>query len=172
MPPDRTKAEKAAQRLLAANPTDQMRVPVRSLARATGCIVKLTPLDDDLSGMAFIKDGARAIVVNSSHHPNRQRFTIAHELAHHQLHLPLLEQGVHVDKAIFRRDQNAASGTLSYEIEANRFAAELLMPKRIVKKIIPPDFDLQDEDRLREFASRFGVSTAALQYRIQNVFGH
>lgn len=168
---DRDSAEKAAQKLLRAFPLDDPRVPVRSIARANGCTLKLTPLDDDLSGMAFIKDSTRAIVVNSNHHPNRQRFTIAHELAHHQLHIPLLERGVHVDKAIFRRDQNSATGTVQYEIEANHFAAELLMPRKIIKKMIPRDFDLQDDIALSNLASRLGVSVAALGYRIQNVFG-
>lgn len=167
---NKVRAEKAAQKFLASNPSDETLVPVRSLAHAAGCLVKLTPLDDDLSGMAFIKDETRAIVVNSSHHPNRQRFTIAHELAHHILHIPLLKQGVHVDKAIFRRDQLASKGTQSYEIEANHFAAELLMPRRLVKKFIPLNFDLQDDERLASFSAMFGVSTTALYYRIQNVF--
>tara|TARA_B100000378_G_C18031236_1_gene407572 strand:+ start:1262 stop:1630 length:369 start_codon:yes stop_codon:yes gene_type:complete len=121
--------------------------------------------------MAFLKDGMRAIVVNSLHHPNRQRFTIAHELGHHQLHLPLLEKGVHVDKAIFRRDQSASKGVQPYEIEANHFAAELLMPKKLLMQHVRPDFDLQDDQKLGALAAMLGVSTAALSFRIQNVFG-
>ena len=31
---------------------------------------------------AFIRDGVRIIGVNALHHPNRQRFSIAHELCH------------------------------------------------------------------------------------------
>ena len=167
---NRERAEKAARRLLGTFPKSELPVPVRAIARAAGCDVKFTPLDDDLSGMAFIKDGMRAIVVNASHHPNRQRFTIAHELAHHQLHIPLLQQGVHVDKAIFRRDQHASSGTKDFEIEANHFAAELLMPKAFVKGLVRPDFDFQDDTQLEKLANLFAVSTAAIGYRIQNIF--
>ena len=168
---DAKRAEKAAQKLHASHPSDDTNIPVRALATSAGCLVKLTPLDDDLSGMAFVKDNMRAIVVNSLHHPNRQRFTIAHELGHHLLHMPLLERGVHVDKAIFRRDQHASSGTRPFEIEANQFAAELLMPRKLLRKHVTTDFDLQDDERLSELADLFGVSTAAIGYRIQNVFG-
>ena len=168
---NRTSAAKAAQKLLSAHSSDVERVPVRAIARAAGCVVKLTPLDDDLSGMAFLKDGMRAIVVNSLHHPNRQRFTIAHELGHRQLHLPMLHEGVHVDKAIYRRDQHASKGVEPYEMEANHFAAELLMPKKVLLQHVGSDFDLQDDQKLAALAAVLGVSTAALSFRIQNVFG-
>lgn len=171
MSANRPSAVKAARVLLKSYPSSELQKPVRALARASGCIVKLTPLEEALSGMAFVKEGLRAIVVNSTHHPNRQRFTIAHELGHHLLHFPMLQKGVHVDKAIFRRDLNSSTGRYEKEIEANQFAAELLMPAETVKLVIPPDFDLQDEDRLQGFASMFGVSAAALSFRIQNIFG-
>lgn len=167
----KTSAARAAEKLLLAHPSDELKKPVRSLARASGCVVKLTPLEDDLSGMAFIKDGLRAIVINANHHPNRQRFTIAHELAHHHLHIPMLETSVHVDKAIFRRNLRSSSGRYQKEIEANQFAAELLMPTATIRDLIPSHFDLQDEERLQKFATMLGVSATALNFRIQNVFG-
>jgi len=167
---DKKKAEQAATRLLSVHNINELKVPVKSLARATGCVLKTVPLDDDLSGMAFLRDGTKVIAVNSAHHSNRQRFTVAHELAHHHLHLPLLEQGVHVDKVIFRRDQISTKGVEPYEVEANAFAAELLMPKATIRKIIPSSIDLNDEDLLGRFATDFGVSSSALYFRIMNAF--
>lgn len=164
------KATKAAQKLLSAHNIDEELVPIKSLAMAAGCVVKFTPLDDDLSGMAFVKEDQRVIIVNSRHHKNRQRFTLAHELGHHQLHIDFLKEGVHVDKIIFRRNLDSAFGIDDREVEANTFAAELLMPKKVIKKLIPPTIDLQDEDQLMEFSARFGVSAMALYYRITNVF--
>lgn len=167
---DKQRAEKAAQRLLAFADVDTLPIPVEAIAHAAGCVVKYAVLDDDLSGMALHKDGIRAIIVNAAHHKNRQRFTIAHELGHHQLHFDLLEQGVHVDKAIFRRDQYSAAGVNKFEIEANHFAAELLMPKKQIRKIVSPSIDLQDDDQIGPLASKFGVSNSALSFRILNVF--
>ena len=168
--PDPTNARKIARTLLKAQRLNSNRVPVESVARANGCVVKTAPLDDGLSGMAFIKDGVRAIVVNAKHHPNRQRFTIAHELGHHMLHMSLLNEGVHVDTVIYKRDAEAASGTDPYEIEANQFAAELLMPEKTIRRLIPPHLDLNDDDQLSHIARAIGVSTAALSFRIRNVF--
>jgi Zn-dependent peptidase ImmA (M78 family) len=59
-------------------------VPVDKLAKILGVRIDYSPFDDELSGMAFIRDGKPVIGVNSNHHPNRQRFTIAHELAQKQ----------------------------------------------------------------------------------------
>ena len=73
-------------------------VPVEKLAKALGARVEYTPFDDELSGMAFVRDGKPVIGVNSNHHPNRQRFTIAHELAHVVLHRSKLEATVLIDK--------------------------------------------------------------------------
>ena len=92
--------------------------------------MRFSPFDDELSGMVYIKEGTPIIGVNSLHHPNRQRFTIAHELGHLELHRPMITSSVHVDKNFpaLMRDPRTATGTERIEIDANRFAAELLMP--------------------------------------------
>jgi Zn-dependent peptidase ImmA (M78 family) len=67
------------------------------------------------------------IGVNPAHHLNRQRFTIAHELGHYFLHEGLEE---HVDQNFRVEWRNAdTSRAVNWQkIQANRFAAELLMP--------------------------------------------
>jgi Zn-dependent peptidase ImmA (M78 family) len=57
-------------------------VPVDKIAKCLGAEVRFSPLDDELSGMIYINEGTPIIGVNSLHHPNRQRFTIAHEIGH------------------------------------------------------------------------------------------
>jgi Zn-dependent peptidase ImmA (M78 family) len=118
---------------------------------------------------AFIKDGVPIIGVNSLHHPNRQRFTLAHELAHIQLHRDQLENAVHVDKGSLRRDLLSAAGTDSTEREANAFAAELLMPPALLAAALDGrTLDLENEELVAGLAKRFRVSTMALQHRLQN----
>lgn len=160
---------RAARNLLKDANITEPKVPVKTLATISNCSVKTADLDEELSGMSFIKEGRRAIIVNAWHHPNRQRFTMAHELGHHILHADFLLKGVHVDKAILRRGPLSSSGMEFREVEANAFAAELLMPRNMVKDIVPLDFDLHDETSLIKFAKIFGVSASALGYRILNI---
>jgi Zn-dependent peptidase ImmA (M78 family) len=144
-------------------------VPIERIARALGVKVQYAPFDGELSGMAFIKDGVPIIGVNSLHHPNRQRFTLAHELAHIQLHRDQLENAVHVDKGSLRRDLLSAAGTDSTEQEANAFAAELLMPPALLAAALDGrTLDLENEELVAGLAKRFRVSTMALQHRLQN----
>lgn len=141
-------------------------VPVEKIAKALGVSIRFAPLEDDLSGMAFVKGAAKVVAVNALHHPNRQRFTIAHELAHHVLHAKRLSSGVHVDRVIMRRDQLSSKGSDDFEVEANVFASELLMPLQLIAPEVGAILDLNDEVRLAAIAKRFKVSLAALQYRL------
>ena len=141
-------------------------VNVERIARSLEVKVEFSPFDDGLSGMALIKDGVFVIGVNSQHHPNRQRFTIAHELAHIVLHPEELAKAVHVDKGSLRRDRVSAQGTDDLEIEANAFAAELLMPEELLSAALDKKLDLEDPQVLESLANRFRVSLMALQHRL------
>jgi len=108
------------------------------------------------------------IGVNSLHHPNRQRFTIAHELGHIQLHRPLIESEIHLDKGSLKRDALSAQGIDPHEIEANTFAAELLMPQMLLEAVLGErSIDLEDEDAIASLAKRFRVSDAAMRFRFE-----
>lgn len=70
---------------------------------------------------------------------------------------------------MLKRDRSSASGTQWLEIEANQFAAVLLMPGFILEDMLEQSpIDIEDEDSLEEWAGEFNVSKAALQYRIRN----
>jgi Zn-dependent peptidase ImmA (M78 family) len=141
-------------------------INVERIARQLGVKVEFAPFDDELSGMAFIKDGVPAIGINSLHHPNRQRFTLAHELAHIVLHPAELKKAVHVDKGSLRRDRVSATGTDLLEITANAFAAELLMPEELLSAVLDEKLDLEDPQVLEKLANKFRVSVTALQHRL------
>lgn len=158
-----------ARALVAAHGVSVAPVPVDRIAKAMGISVRYAPFEDELSGMAFVKDGVRVIAVNALHHPNRQRFTIAHEMAHHVLHAPKLAAGVHVDKVILRRDMLSTTGTDDLEVEANTFASELLMPRELIAPVVDQFIDLNDEAQLSAVARRFRVSAAALQFRLASL---
>jgi len=130
-------------------------------------------LDQDVSGFLLIAGGKRTIAVNNEHLSNRQRFTIAHELGHLMLHaLDQDEDNVFVDRKVFNRNSDASQGVYRQEIEANRFAAELLMPKKLLLKAIDDlgdEIDLSDDETLRDLASKFGVSTQAMAIRLTSL---
>ena len=168
--------EARAQGLLEQLDVHIIPVPVDKIARALGARLFYSPLDEELSGMVYIKDGVPIIGVNSLHHINRQRFTEAHEVAHLQLHRDYITQAVHVDKrfseSMLRRDAVSATGTQRLEIEANQFAAALLIPRASLEEVLSStELDVEDERALEDLARKFKVSKATLQYRIRNIAG-
>jgi Zn-dependent peptidase ImmA (M78 family) len=162
-----------AQQLLARLGIESAPTPVEKVAKALGAQVRFSPFDDELAGMVYVKDGVPIIGVNSLHHPNRQRFTIAHELGHLELHREIITSKVHVDKnfPVLMRDPKSATGTELLEIQANQFAAELLMPRKLIDQVLAgKKFDIDDEGPIEELAKKFRVSKQALEYRIRNRF--
>jgi Zn-dependent peptidase ImmA (M78 family) len=169
---DANDPERKAQELLNSFGSVGSPVPVEKIAKSIGVQVRFSPLDDELSGMIYIKDGVPIVGVNSIHHPNRQRFTIAHELGHYQLHRDVLSSAVHVDKnfPVLMRDANSATGWDKREIEANQFAAALLMPKSSIEHALGgKPLDIDDDRPLEEIARKFRVSKQALEYRIRKL---
>ncbi|WP_408589299.1 ImmA/IrrE family metallo-endopeptidase [Novosphingobium sp.] len=163
-------ARDQAKAVLAEFGVESAPVPVERIIKRRNIKVQFSPLDKELSGMALIKDGISIIGVNALHHPNRQRFTMAHELGHHVMHHEAINGTVHVDKGfamILMRDDLAAQGTDRMEIEANAFASELLMPASILEKLLDVgSVDLDETSTLEAIAKRFKVSLSALQYRL------
>ncbi len=146
-------------------------VPVERIARKLAHL-RFSPLDNELSGMAFIKDGTAIIGINALHHPNRQRFTIAHECGHLVLHREQVTREVHVDKAfpMLMRDAVSAASVDPMEIEANLFAAELLMPEYLLAgELGDSTFDIDDDAAVTALARRFRVSMSAMQFRLGNL---
>jgi Zn-dependent peptidase ImmA (M78 family) len=146
--------------------------PVEKIAKALGAQVRFAPFDNELSGMVYVKDGLPIIGVNALHHPNRQRFTIAHELGHLELHRDMITTAIHVDKDFpaLMRDSNSATGMEKIEIEANQFAAALLMPRTMIQQALAgSQFDIDDDGPMEALAKKFRVSKQALEYRIRNL---
>lgn len=111
---------------------NQAPVPVVATARALGLeVYEATKWPDELSGM--IKKSTRAeggfrITINANHPKVRRRFTVAHEIAHAILHPDMIGDGI-TDDAMWR------SGLPdSVEYQANRMAADILMPEHLVRE--------------------------------------
>ena len=123
--------------------------------------------------MIYVKEGIPIIGVNALHHPNRQRFTIAHECGHLILHKAQITKEVHVDKAfpMLMRNSVSAAGVNEMEIQANLFAAELLIPGALLTKALDNEpFDIDDEGTVSALARSFKVSQSAMRFRLGNLF--
>jgi Zn-dependent peptidase ImmA (M78 family) len=145
-------------------------VDVERLARQAGLRVVEELLDSEISGMLY-REGSRAVIlVNQSDVLVRKRFSIAHELGHYHLHEEL---SVFVDRRVRFRDSNSSQGTIKEEVEANNFAAELLMPEALVLqetvRLRGRRFPLSDEDLIEELAKVFQVSRQAMEVRLANL---
>jgi Zn-dependent peptidase ImmA (M78 family) len=120
------------------------------LASTLGLKIVRMPMASGTSGF-LRQDGTTWIIgVNSLHHPNRQRFTIAHEIGHYMLHR---DHAPFEDGLLFRNEN-----TDGREREANQFAALLLMPEAEFKIAL-------EESNIDEVAKKFKVSSQAAEYR-------
>jgi hypothetical protein len=96
----------------------------------------------------------------------RMRFTEAHELGHFFLHQHV--QTVHRESYKTVIDAIAAgnSALAHVEIEANCFAAELLMPKHAFTSDLVPSQIRGGMDWLKSLSQKYNVSSAAVELRI------
>ncbi|MFC3228553.1 ImmA/IrrE family metallo-endopeptidase [Marinibaculum pumilum] len=149
-------------------------VPVRDIATALDIIeIRESALDGLEGGLIAPSDKSEgAILVNARRSERRKRYTIGHELGHYvnPWHRPATTDGFRCRAADmvqerFNRNDRAAK----MEVEANQFAAELLMPSHLMNAFLrncdgaemQHILDLSDEfDVSRESAARRYVSRA------------
>lgn len=163
----KSQVRETAEELLRQSKVDKPPVPVERIARRLKAEVRYEPFDGELSGMLF-REGERTIIgVNASHPKTRQRFTIAHELGHMMMHDE--RHPIHVDRRfpVRRRDVRSSQAVDLEEMEANSFAAELLMPTAMLERDLEgkvPDYE--DDELTRWFANRYKVSLQAMAIRL------
>lgn len=118
--------------------------------------------------LTYRKSNLSIILVNSSDIPQRQRFTVAHELGHFLLH----EGDTYVDKRarINFRDSRSGLALIQEEIEANQFAAALLMPQGWVldeaNRWLQKSPNSTDDEIIKSLARIFKVSRMAMEIRL------
>jgi Zn-dependent peptidase ImmA (M78 family) len=153
---DFVKARGESRKLLFELDIHEPPVPVQDIAERLGLKVEVWTFStsEDISG--FIDLSATKIVVNAEDVPQRQAFTIAHELGHWVLHREDLEKNP--DMSIMYRQASLSAERDAKEQEANAFAAELLVPLAWLKKYM--------EYPAKVIAEVFGVSRDVIGYRL------
>ena len=176
---NRSKARKAAQDLLEASGVLEPPVSLERIAKICDIEIMYSLYQGDTSGLLiYDPDGTKTIGVNTFHSATRQRFTIAHELGHATLHLksrPVSRPDVVIDKPgeVLFRDELSSQARDPMEIEANAFAADLLMPASMVKQYFVAQVrrrpEATVEDLVETLAKRFEVSAQAMSFRLMNL---
>lgn len=152
------------QRIVIEKFQNAMPVRLGEIAKEFGLVVKKATLPAHISGEIKENDGLVTIKVNRHDVKARQRFTLAHEISHFLLHHELLIDGIQ-DDVLYRSKQSN-----KVEAEANRLAADILMPVDIALQLIQENASELKGGLLYEaVASAMGVSTTALKIRLDKM---
>jgi hypothetical protein len=141
-------------------------VPVRlgALAAELGLEVRSATLPHGKSGQIAPSETAPSgftVRINRHESKERQRFTLAHEIAHFLLHRDKIKNGI-MESVLYRAD----GITNREEVEANKLAAEMVMPAAEISKRIANRKNKIDEELVKEFAREFRVSAPAMEIRL------
>lgn len=141
-------------------------VKLGALAKELGVRIRVSSLGTGVSGQISREDDGYTIKVNRNEARERQRFTIGHELAHYLLHRDVIDSspdGI-TDNVLYR---SGAPERIEYE--ANRLAAEIVMPMTLIEKELQERFGgVVTEASIEALAKRFEVSKAAMEIRLSN----
>jgi Zn-dependent peptidase ImmA (M78 family)/DNA-binding XRE family transcriptional regulator len=153
----------AANELLEKARVNGPEVPVHDLCRRCGVLLLQRSFPEALSGLIFAYEEGAVIGVNSEHPETRQRFTTAHELGHYLLgHHE--RSGDYEDRFHIDLTEGTPPGfDWRAERSANDFAADLLMPRKLIAA------EFQKSQDPTTLASQFNVSQVAMGFRLVNL---
>lgn len=166
--------EERAEKILKSNGYFSVPIDVINLVKHLNINIEEIELEDDVSGFLALDGDKTHIGYNTSHRPERKRFTIAHELAHYYLHArkddPLfIDKSQRSEGQKMFRDSKSSAGEYVKEIEANAFAAALLMPKELIENELNKLTTGDPEEWVSKLAEKFEVSKQAMNIRLINL---
>lgn len=156
--------DEKAQEILKNNYVIAPPVNVREIVENEGLEVIEMPFKDEINNVSgYIDTEKGRIYVNTADSKNRRNFTLAHELGHWLMHRKKLQEDP--DKyAILYRIAIGKANDDPIEKQANRFAAELLVPQEIFKK-----YYAKYKDDIEKLSNLFQVSQEVIGYRIKDL---
>lgn len=148
-------------------------VDVKKVIKNLNVSLEPEKLGSEVSGLLVIENNKAVIGYNSDEPTVRQRFTLAHEIGHYVIHCNSSSRDkIFVDKIMYRKNFSSTSEKRQ-ELQANVFAASLLMPKQLVKEefanLLNAADHITEEDIVYEMSTTFKVSEIAMTYRLINL---
>jgi Zn-dependent peptidase ImmA (M78 family) len=158
--PDYQKAEKRASDILEEYGIKKPIIPIFDIARNKGLIIKFVKMPQNLVSVAgFLDNNNKIIYVNADDAPNRQTFTVAHELGHY-----ILDHKANEYEVLLRLP---SVKTTPVEKEANCFAAAILVPREMLKSAMK-EYSLSNKE-IDLLATMFGVSSKTMEFRLNHI---
>lgn len=157
---------KVVERLLSLVQCNEPPVPVEQIAERRGVAVRCVPYESSLSGLLIWEGGQPVVGVNALHEKHRQRFAIAHELAHIELRH---HTSIHIDRTFpFPLALQQSSVKIAHtEFEASIVACELLIPaSMLARDLAEQPVDYLDEIFVGSLARRYEVSAHTMVMRL------
>jgi len=137
-------------------------VKLGALAKELGLSVKLSTMKPGQSGQIAKEGESYVIRINRHETKERQRFTLAHEISHFLLHKDFIDaQGGITDNVLYR-----SGASEQKEYEANRLAADLIMPRQLVDSSLAELGEIPSDEVIDFMAEKFQVSKAAMEVRL------
>ena len=151
------------------------------------CAMDEAALGEPLAGFLWANAFGGAIFVRSDDPVSRRSFSVAHELGHFVLHLPLhieaerqkgREEEAQFTDILLPTDEDAEPGEIGTsapmsntlfarrEREANAFAGELLMPEELLREMARDLGPRRDADLIWRLSTDLLVSRAAMRVRL------
>lgn len=140
--------------------TGELPVKVGALAAALGLKVVVATLPINISGLVKPEEDGYVIKVNRFESKERQRFTIAHEIAHYLIHRDHIKTGI-VDSVLYRSKLSSRT-----EAEANKLAADIIMPMGLVSRHLSKLSGSDRQDAAGALSELFDVSRQAMEIRL------
>jgi Zn-dependent peptidase ImmA (M78 family) len=163
-------ARQQAENLIESLGIARAPVDVNAVAASLGLQVIMIDLHEDISGLLITRADGSCIAIRKQDPEVRKRFSIGHETGHYYLrHQFEPGEHVHVDRGhlISQRNRRSSSGTDIKEIEANQFAACLLMPSKLIRESVKRlKVDQLYDSHVTELAKEFKVSEQAMTIRL------
>lgn len=123
-----------ARSILKKSNSFKLPIPVFEIAKYFDfTVVFLDQPPDKFSGI--MHRSKKAIGINKHHHIVRQRFSLAHELGHYFLDHPSGDE--------IMPDEVGSKQYKIFESEADEFAAELLVPRELLKDVIKKNSEVE-----------------------------
>lgn len=152
-----------AREVLESNGINIPPIPVEEIIENYSLRLQFINLEEKSIDIAGLYDvNVRTIYVNAADTPARQRFTIAHEFGHALLHQQQLKANPNLG-ILYRRSLKDKIFDTMEEQEANRFAAYLLVPEDIIRRIYP----ICSSPTI--LAKIFNVSRQVIDFHIKNL---
>lgn len=130
-----------------------------------GIKVIASDMSNNISGSITKMGETFTIYINNSHASTRLRFTLAHELGHYFNDREYLESNNQIQDLSKQANPNIDCSMQKMDVEANKFAANLLMPEEKFKEI----WNLKNTPE--KVANFFGVTIEAVKIRASVLLG-